>query len=80
MALVPKIAPADYFPAALTCCSHLGKTVKNIKDKLTDTQLGMFRQTCFGHFLDTSLMFNGQLIHYFLLREVNEPRIDVISF
>lgn len=25
-------------------------------------------------------MFNGQLIHYFLLREVNEIRTDVMSF
>lgn len=78
--MVAKIPPADYFPAAVTCRSHLGKTINNIKEKLTSTQLAMFRQTCFGPLLDTSIIFNGQLIHYFLLREVNESRPDVISF
>lgn len=80
MGMVAKIPPADYFPAAVTCRSHLGKTINNIKEKLTSTQLAMFRQTCFGPLLDTSIIFNGQLIHYFLLREVNERRPDVIGF
>lgn len=44
------------------------------------TQLEMFRQTIFGHLLDTLIIFNGKLVHYILLREVNETRTDAISF
>lgn len=43
----------------------------DIKAKLTEAQLFMIRQTCFGHLMDLQpLKFAGQLVHNVLLREV----------
>ncbi|XP_022157016.1 uncharacterized protein LOC111023842 [Momordica charantia] len=70
----------DWFPTTLTNFAHVDKTSTRIKARLTPTQLDMFRQTCFGPILDMDVVFNGPLIHHLLLREVEEPRQDVISF
>ena len=56
MVLVSKICNFDFFLAILTCCSHLSKTMSNIKNKLTPRQLYMFRKTIFGHFLDVKFV------------------------
>lgn len=40
----------------------------------------MFRKTSFGPLLDVDLVFNGQLFHHFLLREMREDSADSISF
>ncbi|WP_217833200.1 DUF1985 domain-containing protein, partial [Picosynechococcus sp. PCC 7002] len=40
----------------------------------------MFRKTSFGPLLDVDLVFNGQLFHHFLLREVREDSTNAISF
>ncbi|KAK3218406.1 hypothetical protein Dsin_012376 [Dipteronia sinensis] len=45
-------------------------TIKQIKEKLTDAQLALFRTTCFGRLLEMhELKFSGQLVHH-LLRQI----------
>ncbi|XP_022155158.1 uncharacterized protein LOC111022300 [Momordica charantia] len=70
----------DWFPPTLTNLAHADKTTSRLKGRLTPTQIDMFRQTCFGPILDMDVVFNGPLIHHLLLREVEEPRQDIISF
>ncbi|KAA0059250.1 Ulp1-like peptidase [Cucumis melo var. makuwa] len=43
-----------------------------IKDKLTKEQLQMFDKTIFDPLLNVNMVFNGQLIHHFLLRQILE--------
>ena len=53
---------------------------RNIKAKLKPDHLALFRKTKFSHFLDLNFVFNGPLIHYLLLREVEDEGNDHISF
>ncbi|KAL0544869.1 hypothetical protein IC582_019999 [Cucumis melo] len=63
--------PSDkYFPATVSCQVH--KIDSLIKDKLTKEQLQMFDKTIFGPLLNVNMVFNGQLIHHFLLRQIPE--------
>ncbi|XP_022158660.1 uncharacterized protein LOC111025123 [Momordica charantia] len=80
MELRPKIDPAIYASAKVSCLSHLAKTVTAIKGKLAPRQLSMFRKTIFGHLLNVDLVFNGSLVHNILLREVEDSTTDSISF
>ncbi|KAL0555850.1 hypothetical protein IC582_004351 [Cucumis melo] len=75
-----KINPSHHFYSLVSCLSHLEKTTHNIKVKLKPDQLALFRKTKFGHFLDLNIVFNGPLIHYLLLREVEDEGKDSISF
>ncbi|KAA0061902.1 Ulp1-like peptidase [Cucumis melo var. makuwa] len=59
-----------YFPATVSCQVH--KIGSLIKDKLTKDQLQMFEKTIFGPLLNVNILFNGQLIHHFLLRQIPE--------
>ncbi|PHU03723.1 hypothetical protein BC332_28974 [Capsicum chinense] len=53
--------------------------VNDLKDKLTKVQLDLFRNTCFGYFLDLPpVCIQNQLIHGMLLREVLSRRSDEI--
>ncbi|KAA0045940.1 Ulp1-like peptidase [Cucumis melo var. makuwa] len=45
---------------------------QSYKDKLTKEQLQMFDKTIFGPLLNVNMVFNGQLIHHFLLRQIPE--------
>ncbi|KAA0045938.1 MuDRA-like transposase [Cucumis melo var. makuwa] len=57
-----------YFHATVSCQVH--KIDSLIKDKLTKEQLQMFEKIMFGQLLNVNLVFNGQLIHHFLLRQI----------
>ncbi|KAA0033924.1 Ulp1-like peptidase [Cucumis melo var. makuwa] len=72
--------PSDkYFPATVSCQVH--KIGSLIKDKLTKDQLQMFEKTIFGPLLNVNMVFNGQLIHHFLLRQIPEDgNADGICF
>ena len=72
------VSEDKYFPATVSCMVH--KTSSLIKSKLTTDQMEMFRKTSFGPLLNVDLVFNGQLFHHFLLREVREDSTDSISF
>ncbi|XP_038896477.1 uncharacterized protein LOC120084730 [Benincasa hispida] len=73
------VIPAKkYFPATVSCQVH--KTASVIKNKLTRKHMRLYRKTTFDPLLDTDLVFNGQLLHHFLLREVADANPDVISF
>ncbi|KAL0548554.1 hypothetical protein IC582_013008 [Cucumis melo] len=75
-----KINPSHHFYAIVSCLSHLEKTTHNIKTKLQPDQLALFRKTKFGHFLSLNIVFNGPLVPYLLLREVEDEGKDYISF
>ncbi|KAL0540305.1 hypothetical protein IC582_024540 [Cucumis melo] len=65
------VVPSDkYFPATVSCQVH--KIDSLIKDKLTKEQLQIFDKTIFGPLLNVNMVFNGQLIHHFLLRQIPE--------
>ncbi|KAA0038138.1 Ulp1-like peptidase [Cucumis melo var. makuwa] len=72
--------PSDkYFPATVSCQVH--KIGSLIKDKLTKDQLQMFEKIIFGPLLNVNMVFNGQLIHHFLLRQIPEDgNADEICF
>ena len=54
--------------------------IKDLKDKLSDAQKVLFRQTCFGHFFDVNDIFLHQLVHHVLLREVFQPNCNEMWF
>lgn len=65
-----KTKKADHFPAVVTTLSK-SKQLSEILGKLTKRQRRLFRQSCFGYFLDLqSLGFSGNLVHKILLHEV----------
>ncbi|KAA0037238.1 hypothetical protein IC582_013546 [Cucumis melo] len=64
------VPSGKYFPATVSCQVHKISTL--IKDKLTKEQLQMFDKTIFGSLLNVNMVFNDQLIHHFLLRQISE--------
>ncbi|XP_038887207.1 uncharacterized protein LOC120077396 [Benincasa hispida] len=76
-----KIPPHDRFPGQTTSLSsHIGTTNKIVKEKLTPTMLALFKKTIFGRFIDMDIIFNSPLVHYILLREVENHRKDAMTF
>ncbi|TYK15331.1 Ulp1-like peptidase [Cucumis melo var. makuwa] len=59
-----------YFSSTVSCQVH--KIDSLIKDKLTKEQLQMFNKSVFGPPLNVNMVFNGQLIYHFLLRQIPE--------
>ncbi|KAA0048135.1 hypothetical protein IC582_001145 [Cucumis melo] len=73
------IPSGKYFPTTVSCQVH--KIDSLIKDKLTKEQLQMFEKIIFGPLLNVNMVFNGQLIHHFLLRQIPEDsNADGICF
>ncbi|TYK26513.1 Ulp1-like peptidase [Cucumis melo var. makuwa] len=74
------VVPSDkYFSATVSCQVH--KIGSLIKDKLTKEQLQMFDKKIFGPLLNVNMVFNGQLIHHFLLKQIPEDgNADGICF
>ncbi|CAN4102054.1 unnamed protein product [Withania somnifera] len=55
------------------------EAVNFLKEKLDAKQIQLFRETCFGHFLDLPpVVVQNQLMHSLLLREVVEEEDDVL--
>lgn len=55
-----KIDVADRFTGqATSLSSHIGIANRIVKEKLTERQIGMFRRTMFGRFMDTNIIFNS---------------------
>ena len=53
--------------------------IENIKKKLTDQQLEMFRKSCLGKFLLLSeLKFSTQIVHSLLLRQCKKKKENEI--
>ncbi|XP_038889082.1 uncharacterized protein LOC120078991 [Benincasa hispida] len=76
-----KIPPHDRFASQATrSSSHNGTTNKIVKEKLTPTQLALFRKIVFGRFVDLDIIFNSPLVHCILLREVEDHRKDSMAF
>ncbi|XP_006446911.2 uncharacterized protein LOC102628591 [Citrus sinensis] len=69
--LQTKIKESEFFPGKITCLSTL-RPIENIKLKLTERQEKIFKNSCFGHFIDMKeVQFSSHLCHKMLLREVS---------
>ena len=63
---IQKIRNDDHFPSKVACLSHI-IVIDNIKKNLNETQLEMFKTSCFSHFLGMAdLKFSAQIIHNIL--------------
>ena len=64
---IQKIQNEDHFLSKVICLSYI-MAIENIKKNLNQTQLEMFKTSCFGQFLGmTDLKFYAQIIHNLLL-------------
>ncbi|KAF3454015.1 hypothetical protein FNV43_RR04458 [Rhamnella rubrinervis] len=73
----------EIYSAKVTIKSYLNSAVNTIKEKFSTAQLGMFKKTCFGHFLDMhELQFSGQAVNHMLWRQCicDDPNIMVFNF
>ncbi|KAL9458079.1 hypothetical protein AB3S75_007019 [Citrus x aurantiifolia] len=69
--LQTNIKESEFFPGKITCLSTL-RPIENIKLKLTEHQEKIFKNSCFGHFIDMKeVQFSSHLCHKMLLREVS---------
>ncbi|XP_038896011.1 uncharacterized protein LOC120084191 [Benincasa hispida] len=75
-----RIAEADRFPGQVTNLVHIANANKIVKEKLTPTQLDMFKRTVFGRFVDVDMVFNSPIVHHMLLRKVKRRRSNSMSF
>ncbi|XP_022859950.1 uncharacterized protein LOC111380577 [Olea europaea var. sylvestris] len=68
--IIPK---ERWFPGKITTSVSKG-VLSSIQAKLSDRQKLIMKGTCFAHFLDYhEIVVQPQLIHYFLLRQVEQP-------
>lgn len=75
--LQTKIKELEFFPGKITCLSTL-RPIDNIKLKLTEHQKEIFKNTCFGHFLDMKeVQFSSHFCHKMLLREVSSNDFEM---
>ena len=78
LSFISKMPKEEYFPRKIACLSHL-VAIENIKKKLTDPQLEMFRKSCFGHFFTSpELRFSTQIVHQLLLRQCETKKDNKI--
>ncbi|KAK3230230.1 hypothetical protein Dsin_002111 [Dipteronia sinensis] len=71
---------AEHFPAKINSTSSI-VAIKQIKEKLTEAQLALFRTTCFGKLLEMhELKFSGQLVHHLLLRQIRSSNKSEMWF
>ncbi|KAK0589562.1 hypothetical protein LWI29_015856 [Acer saccharum] len=78
--LVHDIKEDNSFRPKITCFSSL-KAVYHIIRKLTEKQMKVFENTCFGHFLGMhKLQFSIPIVHCLLLRVVESPNTDEMWF
>ena len=60
----------------MACLSHI-IAIDNIKKNLNETQLEMFKTSCFDHFLGMAdLKFSAQIVHNMLLRQCDIKKKD----
>ncbi|GKA02933.1 hypothetical protein Tco_0675714, partial [Tanacetum coccineum] len=64
----------------ITIKANIDATVKEIRGALTDTQVQIFKKTCFGHWLDISLKRNNQLLIHTLLTCMVASVANELSF
>ncbi|XP_038887192.1 maltose excess protein 1-like, chloroplastic [Benincasa hispida] len=73
-----RIAEGDRFLGQVTNLAHIANANKIVKEKLTPTQLAMFKRTVFRRFVDVDMVFNSSIIHHMLLREVKRTIFNVL--
>ena len=74
------IQPSERFMSRVACSVN-DKVFFNLKEKFSDRQLQLFRESCFGYFLDLKdVKVQPQVLHCLLLREVCQPKFDEIWF
>ncbi|GJY67986.1 hypothetical protein Tco_0470968 [Tanacetum coccineum] len=75
------ISPSALVPLPIiTIKANIDATVKEIRGALTDTQVQIFKKTCFGHWLDISLKRNNQLLIHTLLTCMVDSVANELSF
>ncbi|GJT53608.1 phospholipase-like protein [Tanacetum coccineum] len=74
IAVIAKVGPI------ITIKANIDATVKEIRGALTDTQVQIFKKTCFGHWLDISLKRNNQLLIHTLLTCMVDSVANELSF
>ncbi|XP_022891911.1 uncharacterized protein LOC111406765 [Olea europaea var. sylvestris] len=75
--IIPK---ERWFPGKITTSVSKG-VLSSIQSKLSDRQKLIMKGTCFAHFLDChEIVVQPQLIHYFLLRQVQQPNPTELWF
>ncbi|XP_065848380.1 uncharacterized protein [Euphorbia lathyris] len=69
----PYFQRSDYWAATAYISSDI-YALSKIKRNLSETQLNMFKSTCFGRFLELSeIKVQPHLIHCLLMRELHQP-------
>ncbi|TXG70415.1 hypothetical protein EZV62_005350 [Acer yangbiense] len=74
---------ANFSHEKIVYFSSLKDSIKNIKNNLKMEQKKMFKQTCFGNFLNMGgnrLTFSAQMVHQLLLRQVENPNTNGMWF
>ncbi|XP_022858501.1 uncharacterized protein LOC111379374, partial [Olea europaea var. sylvestris] len=75
--IIPK---KSWFPSKITITPVKG-VVSNFKNNLNEAQRRILQNTCFSHFLQCEeIVIQSQLIHYFLLRQVQQPNESELWF
>ncbi|KAK3188212.1 hypothetical protein Dsin_027773 [Dipteronia sinensis] len=70
----------EHFPAKINSTSSI-VAIKQIKEKLTEAHLALFRTTCFGKLLEMhELKFSGQLVHHLLFRQIRSSNKSEMWF
>ncbi|KAF3445278.1 hypothetical protein FNV43_RR14973 [Rhamnella rubrinervis] len=78
--LVPKFSEDQFFQARVTRFSSL-KVIENIKKKLNENQMKLFRESCFGHFLEMhDIHFSGGIVHHLLMRQLKTQKTEEMWF
>lgn len=75
--IIPKVL---WFPDKIT--TNTTKNMpSNFTSKFNDEQKEILANTCFSYYVDChEIVFQPQLIHYFLMREVKQPNTKEIWF
>ena len=71
----------DYFPAIVSVKSKL-KSISSIEENLSSEELKIFKNSCFGHYLNmsTEWAYCGVLTHYLLLRQIKTKKQNEMWF
>ena len=73
---IQSIPNEDHFPSKVACLSHVN-VIEKIKENLNETQLELFKTSCFGHFLSVGeLKFSAQIAHNMLLQQCHMQKED----
>ena len=75
---IQSIPNEGHFASKVACLSHVS-AISKIKEHLNETQLEMFKTSCFGHFLSMGeVKFSAQILHNMLLCQCHTQKEEEI--